>query len=323
MNIIIKAPSFIGDTIMMLPALELLKLEYPDAKFTIVCKESCVDIFRGKCIDRILIDNTKGKNRVKKSIALVNKIREDSYQLGVLFHNTLLDALIFKLSKIDTIIGYEKENRRFLLDFWLKINRSRHYVNHYAILVNEYLGGKYSKLPPMELKPQKQTLVEKDDNKVLIGFAVRSDKDSRSYTTKHSLELFDIIADRGFHIVLFGDKDDTKSNTLYEQKLKKLGCRVTNLSAKTTLGEFIDVINILDLLITIDSSAMHIAAATKTPFITLIGKGTSPFSVVKPKVDFGSFLFKADMCIKGEDYIKEIKPIDIANEIDRRLGIAR
>jgi len=320
MNIIIKTPSFIGDTIMMLPALELLKLEYPYAKFTIVCKENCKDVFREKGIDKIIIDNTKGKKRVSKTFALIKTIKEDRYDLGVLFHNTFLDALSFKLSNIKTIIGYDKESRKILLDFWIKIDRSRHYVNHYANLVNQYLDNKYSILPPMKLNAKKQNIISKDE-KLLVGFVLGSVKDTRGYPIEQSLELFELLKNRGFHIVLLGDANDAPSNALYEKKLLNINTKVTNLSAKTTVGEYIDTVNALDLLITIDTSAIHIAAATKTPFIALIGKGSSPFEVVKPKVDFGSFLFKGDMCIKGEDFIKQIKVLDIVSEIDRRLKL--
>ena len=55
MNIIIKTPNFIGDTIMMMSALELVKMEYPNAKITIVCKEYSKDLFRSKNINKIII----------------------------------------------------------------------------------------------------------------------------------------------------------------------------------------------------------------------------------------------------------------------------
>jgi len=322
LNIIIKTPNFIGDTIMMLPALELLKMEYPDAKFTVVCKKPSRDIFRDKDIEEIIIDDTKGKNRFSKTIKLVKTIKNKHYDLGILFHNTFIDALIFKLSHIDTIIGYEKENRKILLDFWLKIDKTRHYVNHYANLVNQYLGNKYTTLPQMKLHTQKQHLIKKDE-KTVIGFVLGSDKDSRGYPKELSLRLFSKLKNRDFHIVLIGDENDLKSNILYEKQLKKDQITCTNLTAKTSVAEFIDIINDLDLLITIDTSALHIAASTGTDFIALIGKGSSAFDTVKPKVEFGSYIFKGERYIKDEDLIKEIKADDIIKEIDKRLKIGR
>jgi len=319
MNIIIKTPSFIGDTVMMLPALELLKIEYPSAKFTVVCKAHSRDIFYKKVIEQIIIDDTKGKNRVKKTLSLVNSIRENHYDLGVLFHNTFIDALIFKLCKIETIIGYDKENRKIFLDFWPKIDRTRHYVNHYANLVNRYLDNKYTILPPMKLHTTKQNLIYKD-KKPLVGFVLGSDKDTRGYPREMSLELFAKVAKEDFNTVLLGDKNDEVSNALYEKELLKHKVKTTNLTGKTTVREFIDIINELDLLVTIDTSAMHIASAVESDFIVLIGKGSSAFSTVKPKVDFGSYLFRGENYIKDEDLIAQIKPSDIIAEIKTRLA---
>ncbi len=320
MNIIIKTPSFIGDAIMMLPALELIKLEYPEANITIVCKDNCQDIFRGHGINKIIIDKTKGDNRLKKTVSIIKNIREDRYDLGVLFHNTFMDALIFKLSNIDFIIGYDKEQRRILLDFWLKIDRSRHYINHYANLVNKYLKEKYTLLPPLKLYTKKQNFVAKK-TKPLIGFVLGTHKDTRGYPQELSLELFSLLKNSAYEVVLLGDCNDKSNNLKYEKQLKENKIEVTNLTDKTSVGDFIDIINILDLLVTIDSSSMHIAAATNTNFITIIGKSASPFEVVKPKVDFGSYLFKGEICIKDADFIKNIKPQEIVKEIKNRLKI--
>ncbi len=323
MNIIIKMPSFLGDSIMTLSAFELLKKEYPNASFTIVCKPSTKDIFRDKGVDKIIIDDTKSskKGRIRRTFSLLKKIRLKKYDLGVLFHNTFLDALIFKLSHIQTIIGYEKENRKFLLDFWLKIDRTRHYVNHYANLINQYLDNKYSTLPPMLLNVEKSNLIQKKD-KILIGFILGGEnKGTRHYPQSMALELFKLCDENQIDIVLLGDKDDNQNNKIYEEFLIQKSKSILNLSGKTTVSEFIDAIATLDLLITIDSSPMHIAASTHTNFLVLVGKGSSAFDTVYPKVNFGNYIFKGNNLIKDEDLIKAIKPNDIYEKIKVAIGI--
>ncbi len=47
-NFIIRTPNYIGDTVMILPALELVKKECPDAEITVVCKPNLVGLLRGK-----------------------------------------------------------------------------------------------------------------------------------------------------------------------------------------------------------------------------------------------------------------------------------
>jgi len=318
MNIIIKLPNFIGDSIMTTPAIKLLKEAYPDATFTIVCKQSSQDVFRNFGIKKFIIEK-EIKNRRERALDLLRQIREEQYELGILFHNTFLDALIFKLAKINTIIGYNKENRKILLDFWLKIDRSRHYINHYANLINQYLNNRYTHLPKLSIYSEPSKLIQKRD-KPLIGFMLGGDnKGTRTYPTNLSLELMSLLGD-SYSIVLIGDKHDNINNTLYENYLKENAIEVQNLSGKTDIGEFIDLIGSLDLLVTIDSSAMHIAAATETKFLVLLGKGTSPFDTVRPKVNFGNILFSGQNLIQDKDLITAIKPIDIKKSIEKLLN---
>lgn len=320
-NIIIKTPSFIGDSIMTLPTLELLKQEYPIAKFTIVCPSSSKDLFRNKGIDKIIVDDTKkSKNgRMGRTFSLITKMREEHYDLGVLFHNTFLDALMFKLSKIDTIIGYENENRKILLDFWLKIDRSRHYINHYANLVNQYLGNKYKHLPEIKLYSEPSKLLMKESTPI-VGFVLGGkNKDTRYYPQNLSIELFNLLKKEDIKIVLLGDRDDSVYNSVYEAYLSKNNVNYQNLSGKTNIAEFIDIIATLDLLVSIDTSAMHIAAAVKTNFVVILGKGTSAFSIVRPKVSFGSYIFQGESVIQDKDMIYEVNPSTIKEKIMEKL----
>ena len=81
-----------------------------------------------------------------------------------------------------------------------------------------------------------------------------------------------------------------------------------NLTARTTIEGFINTIANVDLIITIDSSALHIAAAVKTPFIALMGLSTSPTSTILPKVPLGRILKIENNLIREEDYIRNITP---------------
>ena len=317
MNIIVKTPSFIGDTIMCLPAIELLKIQYPESKITIVCKPSSIDLFRNKNMHKIIIDDTKsGKTgRIKRIIKLIKNIREENYNLGVLFHNTFLDALIFKLSKIDKIIGYNHENRKILLDYHIKIDRTRHYVNHYCYLVNKFFDNKYTDIPKMELFYKNSNLINFKKKMPKVGFVLGGEnKDTRRYPNKLSLELFNLLENENINIILLGDKDDNINNSVYEKEFK-YSEKLINLSGNTTVSEFIDIIGSLDLLVTIDTSAVHIAASVNTNFILLVGKGSSALDTTYPKVDFGTIIFEGKDKIRDEDLIFEINPNKIIDQI--------
>jgi len=312
MNIIIKTPRFIGDTIMMLSAFELIRLEYPNSKITIVTQSINIDIFRKKRINNFIIDKTKNSNnRLYETFKLIKLIKKEKYDLGFIFHNTLVDTLVFKFSNIKTLIGYNKEYSKYFLDFYLKIDRVRHYINHYTYLVNSFFNNKYSKLPKIELNYENTDLINKNGKKNIAFVLGGNNKGNRTYPNNLSLELFKLFKNNDMNIILLGDNNDNENNLLYESYLKEININVINLSGKTTIAEFIDVIGNVDLLVSIDSSAMHIAAATNTKFITLIGKGTSVFETVKPKVSFGIYLQNDKFDIDDKNLIKNIDVNDI------------
>lgn len=95
--------------------------------------------------------------------------------------------------------------------------------------------------------------------------------------------------------------------------------KALNFTGKTDIATFIDIIADVDLLVTIDTSAMHIAAATNTKFIALIGQGTSPFCLIKPKVPFGSYLYHGEYALADYDQIRTITPKMVMTEIEERL----
>ena len=320
-KIIVRLPNFLGDSIMTTPALGLLFQEYPNAKFTFICNNPSQEIFGKLTVaEKLIIDDTKkGRGRFFKTIRLIKNIRQENYDLGVLFHNSFVNALILKSCKVKRLIGYNNESRWFLLDFYLKINRTRHYINHYANLVNQYLGNKYSHLPSLAVwnKGEEVDFGFANDLPV-VGLGLGNDvQGSRAYTKKLSLELIHLLLEtHQYNLVLIGDKNDAKRNNFYlDQIPKELKARILNYSGKTDVGTHINIIKNLDVLITIDSSAMHIAAAVLTPFIVLLGKSTSAFSTVQPKVSFGRYLKKERNLIDDDQFISQIEPSEILEEL--------
>lgn len=204
-----------------------------------------------------------------------------------------------------------------MLDYSIKINRARHYINHYATLVNNYIETPYKKLYPIKLHTEPQSFFKKE--RKTVGLVLGTNKGDRGYPKKSSLELCKLLNKFDYQYILLGDSGDVSSNEIYARVL----VNSINLTSKTDLRSFIDVINDLDLLVTIDTSAMHIASATHTDFIVLLGQGTSPFSVVKPKVNFGTYIFKGEDIIEDQELIKAIKPKVIADVIQKKLNLDR
>ena len=321
-KIIVRLPNFLGDSIMTTPALGLLFQEYPTAEFTLVCKEPISELFQGfSAVKEIIIDNTKNKgNRIINIIRLIKKIRYEKYDLGILFHNSFLNALIFKSSRIRHVIGYQNELRGFLLTYHLKIERARHYINHYALLVNLYLNDKYKSLPKLNIAvPDGDFIGDFDEKRAVIGVSLGFDEqEGRSYPKSNSILLIKELLELNKYnlVILGGESEESRASEYINQIPASYQNSVRNLTGKLTVSQFVNVISNLDLLVTIDSSPMHVAAAVLTPFIVLLGKSTSAFSTVQPKVDFGVYLKRENNLLDDRFFISQITPLEIIAQIE-------
>jgi ADP-heptose:LPS heptosyltransferase len=324
-NIIIRLPNFIGDSIMSTSAIQLLVQKYPNAKLTIVCKRHTKDIFiEHNSIKNIIIDDSKtSKCRIFYILSLIREIRKEKYDLGVLFHNSFLNALIFKLSRIKVLIGYDKECRKVLLDYYDKFNNIQHYINRYAGLVNNYLQQEYMKLPATQIWNRlEDNVLDMPTDKPVIALNLGNDYQKyRAYPCDLSKELIDQLSSlETYRLVLIGDWKDAERAKNYGANKELEAKNVYNLTNKTTVSEYVNVVRNSDLLITIDSSAMHIAAAVSTPFITILGKSTSAFCTVKPKIEFGTYLKEENELINEELYISQIEPKKIVDQVELVLA---
>jgi ADP-heptose:LPS heptosyltransferase len=103
----------------------------------------------------------------------------------------------------------------------------------------------------------------------MIGLHVGASDPTRRWPVESFARLGDQLAElRQARIVLTGSES--------EQSLTAAVCRTMNapaidLAGMTDLGEFAAVISALDLLVTNDTGASHVAAATRTPSIVLFG----------------------------------------------------
>ena len=94
---------------------------------------------------------------------------------------------------------------------------------------------------------------------------------------------------------------------------------MTDLTATTKVADLVGIINSVDLVITIDSGQLHMAAALGTPYVAVVGFGTSPWSCVVPKVPQGIHLTSNSLLMDLNAHISEIKPHSIADAASQLL----
>ena len=221
-KIIIRTPNFIGDTINTTPCLELIKQEYPEAEFTIVGPDFVRELFKyDPRITHYITFPLKRKKKLSTYWKIVRELRKENGELGVIFVNTFISALLFRLGNVKKNIGYNREGRGFLLDFSPEINYHKHYINRYAFLFNEYIGNKYVYLPELSLRYTGQKTFQFDNShKTIALYLGGENKEFRKYPDEYAVQLLRLLNRQGYNLLLIGDENDNIKHTQYAEEAR-------------------------------------------------------------------------------------------------------
>src|SRR5215831_4611437 len=131
-RIVVRAPTWVGDAVMSVPALRELRRVVPGSHITVAAAPGAADIFtEADYIDDILIMESRLPG-------LVHQLRRGKFDLALLFQNAFSAALTAFAARIKFRVGYQTERRGFLLTNSLPVppwKNERHESFYYLNLV--------------------------------------------------------------------------------------------------------------------------------------------------------------------------------------------
>lgn len=310
MKILVRGTNWIGDAVMSVPALRALRRIFPDAHITLHTRSWADGLFSdaGFIDDLVTFDPHRWK--IKDVYDNSHFLRDDRYDLAILFPNSFESALTSFLTRIPRRIGYNKDVRGLLLTDPIAVpewKNRRHEVFYYLELVAEVerrLLGRETvshAVPDITLDisrertaaaRQKLAGLGADPTKKIIALGVGS---TNSRAKRWPAERFAALNDRlqndlDANVVLIGSKDEADIAGQVSATCTK---PPINLAGSTDLAEAVAILSAVDLLISNDMGLAHAAPAIGTHTIVLFGptnpETTRPFSdnavVVRKDVD--------------------------------------
>jgi heptosyltransferase-2 len=291
MKIVIRAPNWIGDSILAVPAAYSLSRNFPQAQIWIAAKDWVKELFASHDFIKgvIPLPDDDGFKNLKDSI---RKIKSFHFGIGVLLTNSFSSALLFYLGKIPERWGYSTDGRRVLLTRGVALKKGEdcsHQLNYYLDLISG-LGLKTS--PPKISLPVTQEEREKAKemllslnvdlkNPLVILNPGASYGSSKRWHARNYAKLAILLQDRKkAEILITGSKDETD---MVESIASFMTKKPLNLTGKTNLRLLAGLISNADLFITNDSGPMHMANALKIPVIAIFGP-KQPAAVIKKDV---------------------------------------
>src|SRR5688572_16917602 len=140
MKILVRGTNWIGDAVMSIPALRQLRRIFPDAHITLHTGAWADGLFGDADFIDELVTFKKNRWRVIDVYDNWQFLRDDDFDLVVLFPNSFESALTAFLTRIPRRIGYNKDLRGLLLTDPVAVpewKNRRHEVFYYLNLVAE------------------------------------------------------------------------------------------------------------------------------------------------------------------------------------------
>lgn len=279
MKIVIRAPNWIGDSILALPALYNLKRNFPDAQIWIAAREWVEELFTtgNICEGTIPLRMHGGIYALRKSSQELKELRFD---LGILFTNSFASALLFYLARIPQRWGYKKDGRGFLLTKGipaLKKENRPHQAHYYLDLL--YGSGLKNFSEDYEfLLDQKERIRAREwleslkinpDERIIIVNPGAYYGSAKRWPAKRYAELVTLLQKKtSGQVLVIGSSNERPLAEVISSQTEK---RPFVLAGQTSLLRLASIISFADLFITNDSGPMHLANALKVPVVALFG----------------------------------------------------
>jgi len=129
----------------------------------------------------------------------------------------------------------------------------------------------------------------KNKDKMLIIHAPPQHK-THQWLPERFAELANILS-KDYKIIFTGAKKDVP---IVNNILSKMHNKAINFAGVTTISEFIALTERADLMISVDTGAMHVAAALRKPVIALFGAGDP--KIWRPFSENSKVIYKNDIC---------------------------
>lgn len=282
MKILARATNWIGDAVMSLPALRVLRGRFPEARISVLARPWVAALYEGEtALDQVIsLEGNPGARDWAAKWRLAGRLREEKFDLAVLLPNSFESAALVFLAGAKRRVGYARDGRGFLLTDSIALPKQGEIPKHEKFYYLELLrrAGLIESLPEVsEIRLEGAAAARERGERLFrerkIGSPVIGVSPGAAYGNakrwlpERFAEAAQSLARRmSGTVAVFGSSAERE---LCERVAQV--CDGRNLAGSTSLREFIDMTAACHLYLTNDSGAMHIASALGVPSVTVFG----------------------------------------------------
>ena len=332
-RILVVAPSWVGDCVLMQPMLRRLHQRHPGVRLDVLAPPWTEKLLRQmpEVADIIINPFPHGTLQLSARWALGRQLRAAGYDQAIVLPNSLKSALVPFFARIPLRTGFTGEMRYGLLNDARKLDKRRWplMVERFAALAEAPDAEIAQPLPPPTLQvsdAQRAAALEKFglslDKRVAVFCPGAEYGPAKRWPEPYYAELAQRLRAQGYAVWLVGSPKDRE----IADKIVALGnepCR--NLCGTTDLAEAIALISCADLVVSNDSGLMHIAAALDRTMLAIFGSSSPEFTPpLSDKAEVLSLNLSCSPCFKrvcplGHFHcMLQLTPQEVARHLPRK-----
>lgn len=272
----------LGDLILMTPLPSVLKSSFPKSSIDLVTKEKFNELFS----DNKEISNIYSlrNGSLRELIGLRNILAKNSYDTIIDAHNVLRSNILYYSIKAKNKVRLKKRQLRKHLfikhRFVRRIDGTRQ-IDRYMELARR-IGADISSYEGIRLKiPEKirlkaSSLIEESGfaGRGIIALAPGAKWPSKIWPMENFIELAGEMNSAGFSLVILGGKGEEHIGKAISDSISG---SIFDFTGSLSILESAAVLEESDLLVTNDSSLLHLSEMAGTPVVALFGPTVEEF----------------------------------------------
>jgi heptosyltransferase-2 len=336
-NILVIQTAFLGDAILTLPMLQVLKKKNSECKLDVLAIPSTEKIFLSSpSVDDVLVIDKRDKHRSLKGLNnFIKELKKKSYSKIYSPHRSIRSAYItFRLGVKETY-GFDNSSLKYAYKNIVNYRQADHEVQRNLQLIGEMTEDNNWKILP------EINIDETGKNKVadfllsskieveFIAVAPGSVWETKRYPKEYFSEVIKSLVLKNEKIILIGGKND---KSLCDEIAYDFNDKVENLAGRFSVTETIHLLRSAKLLITNDSAPTHMGLCVDIPVLTIYcstvpGFGFYPYNNKSRYLSYDELECKPcgihgyRKCpVKSFDCGYELLPADILKEVEKMLS---
>jgi heptosyltransferase-2 len=285
-KILVIAPSWLGDCMLMQPMLARIKERHPGVEIDLFAPPYTAALLKQMPQVHEVITNPypHGALQLFARRSLGRQLRAAHYDQAIVLPNSLKSALVPFFANIPLRTGFVGEMRRGLLNDARKLDKNALplMVERFALLAEAPGVNIKRPLPPPRLQvsaAQRQQALAKlglsPDQPVAVFCPGAEYGPAKRWPAAYFAELAQRLDASGYAVWLVGSPKDSEVGAEIAA-LSNNTCR--NLCGMTDLLDAIALLSCASLVVSNDSGLMHLAAALDKPLLALFGSSSPQFT---------------------------------------------